>query len=143
MSTKEKQESLVQNMKTWQKLENMAITQTATIMEQTDHPVIRAVAEIIQRDSHMHYRVQQLIIDSLEKESVTMFVDQLTDVWDAIDRHIQTEQKTVEIAQASLEDLEGTGNVVQQYLLNYLLEDEKKHNKLLDDLELIKKKMYP
>ena len=33
--------------------------------------------------------------------------------------------------------------MVQQYLLNYLLEDEKKHDKLLDDLELIKKKMYP
>jgi len=33
--------------------------------------------------------------------------------------------------------------VVQEYLLQYLLTDENKHNKILDDLETIKKGMYP
>lgn len=143
MKTKEKMEQLAQNMRAWQKLENVAISQTAKIMEETDHPLIRAVAEIIQSDSHMHYRVQQLIIDSLEKESVPMLNDQLEQVWETIEKHIQTEKKTVEVAQASLDSLAGTRNVVQQYLLNYLLVDEKKHDRLLEDLELIKRKMYP
>jgi hypothetical protein len=143
MTTKEKQEALVENMKTWQKLENAAISQTSKIMEETDHPLIRAVAEIIQRDSHMHYRIQQLIIDSYEKESIPMLMDQLENTWNSIERHIQLEKKTVEMANASLTAISGTKNVVQQYLLNYLLEDEKKHDKLLADLELIKKKMFP
>lgn len=143
MSTQEKQKALVENMKTWQKLENAAVSQTSAILEKTDHSLIRTVAEIIQRDSQMHYRVQQLIIDSLEKEYVPMLIDQLEGVWDAIERHIQLEKKTIEIAQESLKNIEGTKDVVQQYLLNYLLEDEKKHDKLLADLELIKKKMYP
>ena len=33
--------------------------------------------------------------------------------------------------------------VVQEYLLEYLLIDEKKHNKILDTLGTIKKGMYP
>lgn len=143
MSTKEKQEALIENMRRWQKLENAAVTQTSTILEKSNHPLIRAVSEIIQRDSQMHYRIQQLVIDSLEKEYIPVLIDQLEGVWEAVEKHIQLEKKTVELAQESLKNIEGTKNVVQQYLLNYLLEDEKKHDKLLADLELIKKKMYP
>ncbi len=143
MSTKEKQEALVQQMKVWQKLENAAVSQTSKIMEETDHPLIRAVAEIIQRDSHMHYRVQQLIIDSLEKEAIPVLIDQLDKVWGTVEKHIEIERKTIEAARQSLEAIQGTRNVVQQYLLNYLMQDEKKHEKLLEDLDLIKKKMYP
>jgi len=143
MSTKEKQEVLAENMKKWQKIENAAIYQTAKIMEETEHPLIRAVAEIIQRDSHMHYRVQQLIVDSLEKEAIPVLIDQLSAVWETVEKHIQIEKQTIEMAQACLQSIEGSRNVVQQYLLNYLFEDEKKHEKLLADLDLIKRKMYP
>ena len=143
MSTKEKQEALVENMKKWQKLENAAISQTSKIMEETDHPLIRTVAEIIQRDSHMHYRVQQLIIDSFEEKSIPFLLDQLETIWGSVEQHIQIEKKTIEMATESQKALEGTRNVVQQYLLNYLLEDEKKHDKLLADLDLIKRKMFP
>jgi hypothetical protein len=143
MSTKEKQEMLLHKMKQWQKLETAAVAQTANIISRTEHPLIRAVAEIIQRDSQMHFRVQQLIVDSLEQESIPILVDQLVEVWDAVEEHIRIEKRTIEMAQASLKALEGTHNVAQQYLLSYLLADEQKHDKLLADLELIKKKMYP
>jgi hypothetical protein len=33
--------------------------------------------------------------------------------------------------------------LVQRYLLEYLLADEKKHDQLLEKLEAIKKDMYP
>lgn len=143
MSTKEKQEAVVENMRKWQKLENAAVSQTAAIMDKSDHWLIRMVAETIQRDSQMHYRVQQLIIDSYERAYLPMLIDQLEEIWDTIEKHIQVEKKTIEMAQESLKNIEGTKDVLQQYLLNYLLEDEKKHDKLLADLELIKKKMYP
>jgi hypothetical protein len=143
MTTKEQQETLVEQLKVWQKLENAAIAQTAKIMEETDHPLIRSVAEIIQRDSHMHYRVQQLIIDSFEEKSIPVLIDQLDKVWATADKHLEIERKTIEAAEKSIAALEKTRNVAQLYLLKYLLEDEKKHEKLLADLELIKKKMYP
>ena len=143
MTTQEQQQVLVDQLKVWQKLENAAIAQTAKIMEESDHPLIRSVAEIIQRDSHMHYRVQQLIIDSFEEKSIPMLIDQLDKVWGTAEKHLQIERKTIEAAEKSIATLEKTRNVVQLYLLKYLLEDEKKHEKLLSDLDLIKKKMYP
>ena len=143
MQGKELQENVVQRMKQWQKLETAAVGQTATIMEKTDHPLLRLVAEIIQHDSQMHHRVQQLIIDSFEKSPVSVPVEQLAQIWDAVEDHIRIEKKTIEMATGSLEALKGSSNVVQQYLLHYLLADEQKHDKLLADLDLIKKKMYP
>jgi hypothetical protein len=143
MSTKEKQEALAKRMVQWQKLETAAVAQTAGIIGKTDHPLLRTVAEIIQRDSQMHFRVQQLILDSLQQEPINVVVDQLAEIWDAIEEHIRIEKRTIEVAQESLKAIEGTHMVVQQYLLQYLLADEQKHDKLLADLELIKKKMYP
>jgi hypothetical protein len=143
MSVKEKQEQLVGAMKRWQKIENAAVAQTGKIMEQTDNTLIRLVAEIIQRDSNLHHRVQQTIIESIDREHINLSVDDLEKVWTSIDQHIQIEKKTIELAKQSLSALEGTKHPIQQYLLSYLLQDEQKHDKLLSDLELIKKGMYP
>lgn len=143
MSTKEKLEQLASKMRQWQKIENAAVSQTAKIMDETEHPLIRLVAEIIQRDSNAHHRVQQTIIDSLEKENVNVLYEDLEKVWDSIAKHILIEKKTIELARESLEALEGTRFPVQQYLVSYLLRDEEKHDRLLSDLELIKKRMYP
>lgn len=143
MSTKEKLEQLAGKMRQWQKIENAAVSQTAKIMDETEHPLIRLVAEIIQRDSNAHHRVQQAVIDSLEKENINVLYDDLEKVWESIAKHILIERKTIELARESLEALEGTRYPVQQYLVTYLLRDEEKHDKLLSDLELIKKRMYP
>lgn len=143
MSTKEKLEAVVETMGRWQKLENATVAQTAKIMGETDNPLIRLTMEIIQRDSNLHYRVQQLIIDSITREQINVPVDELSRIWTSIEKHIEMERKTIELASQSLEALGGTKNVVQQYLLSYLMEDEKKHDKMLSALELIKKHMYP
>ena len=143
MSTKEKKAALVETMQRWQKLEHATVAQTAQIMTQTEHPLIRLVMEVIQRDSTMHYRVQQLIIDSLTTTQINMPVDELTKVWGAIEEHIEMERRTIGLAQEAIGALAGTRNVVQQYLVNYLIADEEKHDKLLSDLDLIKKGMYP
>ena len=143
MGMKENLEKLSSTMKRWQKLENAAIAQTARIMEETEHPLIRAVMEVIHNDSQNHYRIQQLIIDSVEKEYINVFVDDMTKAWESIEKHIALEKKTIEMAAESLAALEGSKNVVQLYLLDYLKADEEKHDKMLADLGRIQKAMYP
>ncbi|MBU0982900.1 MAG: hypothetical protein KKA42_03455 [candidate division Zixibacteria bacterium] len=143
MSTKEIQESIIDNMRQWQKIENASVVSTGKVMEKTDNPIIRLVMEIIQRDSQMHYRVQELIADSLESKTLTLNPDELVEVWDMIEKHIALEKKTVEFANAALKALKGKKMVVQEYLLQYLLVDENKHNEILDSLETIKRGMYP
>jgi hypothetical protein len=112
-------------------------------MEDTDNPLIRLVMEVIQRDSNMHHRVQQMIIDSTEQSVVHINVDDLVNVWDAIEKHLDIEKKTISLAEEAMAALKGTKYPLQKYLISYLLEDEKKHEKLLEDLALIKKDMYP
>jgi hypothetical protein len=141
MSTKEIQQQLVANMKKWQKIEDATVAATGMIIEKTDNPVIHLIMEIIQRDSQMHYRIQEWIADSLEFKTVSLNYDELDRVWGLIEKHIELEKKTLAMAKQSLEALKGKKMVIQEYLLNYLAEDEQKHNNLLTHLEGIKKGM--
>lgn len=143
MSTKEIQQEIVSIMKRWQKIEFSALASTGQIIEKTDNPVVRLVMEIIQRDSQMHYRIQEWIADSLEFKTVSLSPDELGKVWGMIESHIELERKTLEMARQSLEALKGKKMVIQEYLLQYLQEDEEKHNNLLRRLEMIKKGMTP
>jgi len=143
MSTKEVQQQIVSNMKRWQKIENASVASTGAVMDKTDNPIVRLVMEIIQRDSQMHYRIQEMIADSLESKTLTLTPDELGEVWGMIEKHIELEKKTVEFANEALGALRGKKMVVQEYLLDYLLIDEQKHNKILETLGTIKKGMYP
>jgi hypothetical protein len=141
MSTKEIQQQIVANMKRWQKIEEATVATTGLIIEKTGNPVVRLIMEIIQHDSHMHYRIQEWIADSLESKTVTLTYEELDRIWSLIERHIELEKKTVAMAQQSLEAIKGKKMVLQEYLLNYLAEDENKHNNLLARLEGIKRGM--
>ena len=143
MSTKEIQESIVSNMKNWQKIEDASIASTGEFFTKTTNPVVRLIMEIIQRDSMMHHRVQQLIADSLESKTITMNPEELSEIWSLVEKHIELEKKTVKYAGEALSAIKGKKMLIQEYLLNYLLIDENKHNHLLNDLEKIKKGMYP
>jgi len=143
MSTKEIQEQLVANMQRWQKIEDASVASTGRVIEKTSNPLLRLVMEIIQRDSQMHYRIQELIADSLTTKSVTLTPEDLAEVWDLIEGHIRIEKSTVEMGEEALSSLKGKKMLIQEYLLRYLLDDENKHNRLLEQLESIKKGMYP
>jgi hypothetical protein len=143
MSTKEIQNSIVDNMRRWQKIENAAVASTGRVIEKTENPIVRIVMEIIQRDSQMHYRVQEMIADSLSTKTIKLDPDELAQVWDMVEKHIELEKQTVAMAESALAALKGKKMVVQEYLLNYLLEDENKHNHILETLSTIKKGMYP
>ncbi|UCG53696.1 MAG: hypothetical protein JSW58_09125 [Candidatus Latescibacterota bacterium] len=143
MSTKEIQEKIVDNMRRWQRIENASVSSTGKVIEKTENSIVRLIMEIIQRDSQMHYRVQELIADSLTTKTISLDPEELVDVWDMIEKHIEIEKKTVELAKEALEALKGKKMVVQEYLLQYLLEDENKHNHVLESLATIKKGMYP
>jgi hypothetical protein len=143
MSTKKIQEKITDNMRRWQKIESDSISSTGHIMERTKNPLVRLVMEIIKRDSQMHYQVQEFIAGSLESKTISLTPDELKGVWTMIEEHIQLEENSVELANEAIQALKGKKMVVQEYLLDYLLMDEQKHNKILETLGTIKKGMYP
>ncbi len=142
MSTKEMQDKLVANMERWQQVEKNAIKVTTDIANKSKNPIIKHIMEVIKRDSEMHAKTQKMIIDTL-KGTYTMTPDELADVWTEIEKHIETEKQTIALAQEAKTFLKGRKMTVQEYLVEYLLVDEEKHNALLDQLATIKKGMYP
>jgi bacterioferritin (cytochrome b1) len=143
MTSKEIQKELVANMRQWQKIEDASVTSTSQIIKKTPNLLVRMIMEIIMRDSQMHYRVQELIANSIESKAVSLTPDELADIWKQVERHIDLEKKTLRLARKSIKSVKGQqGMIVQEYLLNYLLEDEKKHNDLLSRLNDIKRGVY-
>ncbi len=143
MTTKKIQEKIIDNMRRWQKIEDAGVASTGNVIEKTNNPIVRLIMEVIQRDSQMHHRVQDIIARSLESDTIALTPDELADVWDLIEKHIKLEEKSVELANEAIESLKGRKMVVQEYLINYLLLDENKHNKILETLGTIQKGMYP
>ena len=139
MSTKELQEQIVANMRRWQFVEDATCIQMSEIIAKTKNPLIRMVMEIIRSDSQNHHRVQELIVNTLQTQTVSFSPDEFVEVWDLIDRHIKMEAKAETLAKESLTAVEGKKMPVQEYLLKYLLEDEEKHDRMLENLAMFKK----
>jgi len=136
----ERIQRVVDLLRHWQKIEREAIESCAEIMEKTDNPLIRQIMEIIRNDSVQHHRVQQFLIDTLTTTPVSLKPEELALVWDEIARHDEMERKVIELAEEARDECR---MFVQRALLDYLIYDEKKHDKLLQDLENFKKNLYP
>jgi hypothetical protein len=143
MNTKELQKQIISDMRQMQKVENASVASTGRIIKKTENPVVRLTMEIIQRDSKMHYQVQDFIADSLGEKTVSLTPEELAEVWEMIEQHIELEKNMIEAAKQLRASLKGKFMVIQQYLIDYLLEDETKHNNLLERLNGIKTRMYP
>lgn len=134
---------IVEAMKKWQRMEDASLASTGRIIEKTTNPIIRLMMEIIQRDSQMHYMVEKWVADSLGETVFNLSPDDLNKVWTLIERHIELEERMVDTVKKLLPSLKGKRMVLQEYLLNYLLEDETKHVSLLKRLQGVKRGMLP
>ncbi len=131
---------LVATLRRWQELESESVTQTTAIMEKTKNPLIRLVMEIIRQDSIMHRKVQQAILDSVEKQAFSLTPEELAEIWDMLEKHSEMEKETLQLADKVRRNCR---LFVQRHLLDYLLEDEQKHDRLLAQLEDFKRGIYP
>jgi len=77
-------EELKTTLRRWQEIEQESIAQTSAIIGKTHNPLIQLVMEIIRQDSAMHKRVQQAILDSVEKQAFSLTPEELGEVWDLI-----------------------------------------------------------
>ncbi len=143
MTEKELQERVIANLKEWQKIEDISVTGADKIIAKTVNPIMRLIMEIIKRDSTIHRRVQEIIMDSLEQRAYNLPPEELEEVWGLVEEHIYLENQTIELAKNALGVLQGKKMPVQEYLLTYLFKDETKHHELLEALNLIKKGVYP
>ncbi len=136
----EQLEALKVTLRKWQKIEDGSVEHTTAILEKTQNPLIRLVMEIIRQDSVMHKRVQQTILDSLEKESFQLQPEELAEIWDMIEVHDEQEEEAIRMAEQARRNCP---LVIQRQLLEYLIDDERKHERLMGHLEDFKRSLYP
>ena len=139
-SQKDLNEKLIKTLKKWQVVEDQSVKSTTDIMAKTKNPVVKHIMEIIRQDSAMHKRIQQLIIDSFEKEAFSLTPEELGNIWKMVEKHIELEKETIRLAEESRKN---SKNFVIRYLLGYLMTDEQKHNDILQKMEDIKSGIYP
>ena len=136
----ESEEKLLNLMKQWQKIEDTSIQNTTDIIVTTENPLVQLIMEVIRQDSVMHRRVQQMILDNYEKEPINVAPKELSAFWDMVEAHDTVEKQTIVIAEEAYNE---TKQPLIKYLLSFLLNDEKKHDKLLDELDKIRKGDFP
>lgn len=139
MEMKEIQERLVETLKRWQKIEEETVLSTEEIIATATNPISRTIFEIIQRDAQNHRRVHEVIIRSHEKEGFRLSVEELEELSAVISRHVQVEKRMFAAAQESLGLIKGKKMALHEYFLNYLQEDEKKHTRMLKQMETLKR----
>lgn len=132
--------NLIKVLKDWQQIEDDAVRNTSQIIKKAENPLIKIIMEIIRQDSAMHKRIQQMIIDNFEKEPISLDTKELNNFWELVEEHDKLERKTIEMAEKSMNE---TTSPLAKYLLRYLLVDEQKHNQLLEEIEKVKKGIYP
>lgn len=127
---------MVEQLRNWQRIERASMEQTAEIMERTSNPYVRMIMEIIRHDSLMHHRVQQLIVDTLTTADVSLTHEELAGIWKSIEAHDASEKEVIGIAEGLREK---AWSPLHKMLLDYLITDEKKHDRILEELGEVKK----
>ena len=140
LESAEKKDRFLADLGKWQKMEAASVKTCTEVQKKTENTLIKMIAEIIRRDSESHIEVLKLIKESLTKEAIHLTPDELVEIWDLVDGYHKIEQKSVEIAQEAIRD---TRLFEIRYLLTYLLEDESKHLKLLNQLDDFKRNLFP
>jgi len=143
LSSKEIREDLAKRMQHWQTVERKSVASTAAILEKTDHPLLRLVMEIIRRDSELHERIQQFIVDAIETKPVTLTPEDLAGISAPLDQHLRLEDQMAEAVNASVESIRGHKMLIEEYLLDFLVQDERKHAAMLRSLDKVKRGIYP
>ncbi len=133
-----KTEEMVDVLRQWQGLERQAMNDTAEIMEKTSSPLIRIVMEIIRHDSLMHHRVEQFLIDTVTKGALTVTREDIAAVWEHLEAHDQAERRTIQMAEELRKKVWSPDH---KLLLDYLLNEESKHDSLIAQLDAFKKEL--
>ncbi len=128
--------NLIKVLKDWQKLEDDSIRHAETTIKKTKNKLVKMTMEMIRNDSQKHHAMQQLLIDSLTKQSLVLAPEDLGDISDGLNKHLAAEAKTLELADKALQNSE---LFVTQYILSYLIADEQKHHALLAKLNELKR----
>ena len=135
----ERDQEFIDDIKKWQKLEDVTIKSSEEIMKKTDNQLIQVLMGAIKRDSEKHKEILQLIHDVIAK-SYTLRPDELAEMSHLLEKHLAIEKESIEVAEKAYHN---SRLFVLRHLITYILEDERKHHKIISQLDDFKRHLYP
>ncbi len=135
----EQQSHFEDGIKKWKQLEDATIESCDKIINATDNVLVRTIASIIKADSRKHKEILGIIENALGG-TISLTPEELGDISELLDAHLRLEKNSVLLAE---DEYENSRHFVVRHLLSYLLEDEKKHVKLFNQLSDFKRHLYP
>ena len=109
-------------LRTWQAVEGETIARANDTIAKTRNPLVQLVMEIVRQDSAMHRRVQQALLDTLERQRATLTSRERKEIWDVVGRRAEMEKYTAELAERVRENCR---LFVESHLLASLAEKER------------------
>ncbi len=130
----ESSEKFANLIKRWITVEENAISSTKELLGETDNPVLKTFIDLMKRDSEKHKDILEVIQQHLTT-SYTFTTDDMSVINSFITKHDKIEKNAVELAE---ETVAACKLPLPKMLLKYLLDDEKKHDLLIDELNKVK-----
>jgi hypothetical protein len=104
LPAKDGPDGLAAVVRTWQAVEAATIERANEAIARTRNPLVELVMEIIRQDCEMHRRVQQVLVDSLERQALALTPEERREVWDLIEMRAEMERYTTELGRRAREN---------------------------------------
>ncbi len=135
----EEKTAFEQGIRKWQLVEDTTIESCEALIDATGNELVKTIAGVIKADSIKHKEILAVITDALNG-TITLAPEELGGLSSLLDNHIKIERDSIALA---TEEFENSRHFVVRELLSYLLEDERKHYKLMSQLNDFKRQLYP
>jgi hypothetical protein len=143
LAIREQRHKIISIITDWESIERESSESIEKVKARGSNPLVRLVMDILANDARLHRRVQEFLLNSLEREPLTLSPDEVGDVIELIRDHARRKAQTVERVQNILGKTEDRSLGIQKFLLESLLVDEKKHEKLLERIKDVMQGPYP
>lgn len=129
---------LTNTLERWVQVEEQTITSASAMMEQANSQLVKQVMRLILRDSEKHRELLGTLLE-ITNGTLSITPEEMGEIDKLLVEHKQIETESIILARAALEQ---TNHFVVRQLLEYLLEDEKKHLTMTENVEEYKRKIY-
>jgi len=140
---KEQHEQIASTMKDWKLLEKRSAESIDKVKAKCANPLICLMMDIIENDAVVHERLQELIVSSLQKQQITLSLDEVGEVIGLIREHTRIKGEMIQKTESMLVQLKDKSLRIQEFLLKTIIADEKKHKEMLEGVEKIRQGLYP
>lgn len=140
---REQRQKIVSTVKDCESLEQKSAQSIRQVKAKCGNPLVYLVLDIIENDARQHQRLLEFIVNSLEREPLTLSPDEVGGIMELIRDHTQLKAQMIQKMEKLLETTKDKSLHIQEFLLKTLLADEKKHQGMLEGIAEVMQGLYP